>query len=439
MIQQRPMTTDQPFVLQFQSREVLAESIDRDPSSYAAWEELINLEAWEGNVDTAVALLLRAVDAVSDRDRLWQMVDEFSWVYGIRREPIIGLYERWKIDAHQSASTSIFFAKQFKEFDLSEFCNECITRAEGEEHTAQDCVWLAGYMRENGEAPRALAMLQRGVVAHPRDATIWDCVADTHRLGHSARELAEASYHSFKQCRLDGTTEKADVAWASFGWMLDAVGNYFAAEDAYRHAIEIDPHYSWPIGKLSGLLRRRFGRYQEAERLAQRCVDLDPNDAWSWFNLGFLHHHHLNRFGDAKAAYIRAIELKPDYVKVWENLVALMAFETDTPAETQKTFDKLFGLSGISAFAYNQYGIFLREMTDRYDDSEKALLQAIDMEPAEWSHRLALAVLYEKRMLRFGDARKRLLEAKERGAPVDNIDYRLALIAQRHRPLKVVK
>ncbi|TGV98384.1 tetratricopeptide repeat protein, partial [Mesorhizobium sp. M2D.F.Ca.ET.145.01.1.1] len=145
-------------------------------------------------------------------------------------------------------------------------------------------------------------------------------------------------------------------------------------------------------------LRRRFGRYQEAERLAQRCVDLDPNDAWSWFNLGFLHHHHLNRFGDAKAAYIRAIELKPDYVKVWENLVALMAFETDTPAETQKTFDKLFGLSGISAFAYNQYGIFLREMTDRYDDSEKALLQAIDMEPAEWSHRLALAVLYEKRM-----------------------------------------
>ncbi|BAB49112.1 tetratricopeptide repeat protein [Mesorhizobium japonicum] len=433
------MTTDEPIGLQFRSREALTESIDSDPSSYDAWEELINLEAWEGNVDTAVSALLRAVDAVSDRDRLWQMVDEFSWVYGIGREPIIVLYERWKIDTHQSASTSIFFAKQFKEFDLLEFSNECISRAEREVHTAQDCVWLAEYMRENGEAPRALAVLQRGIVAHPRDATIWDCLADTHRLGKSARELAEASYQSFKQCRLDGVTEKADVAWASFGWMLDTVGNYFSAEEAYRQAMEIDPRYSWPIGKLSGLLRRRFGRYHEAESLAQRCVEIDPDDAWSWFNLGFLHHHHLNRFGDAKAAYSRAIELKPDYVKVWENLVALMAFETDTPAETQETFDKLFELSGISAFAYNQYGIFLREMTDRYDESEKALLHAIDMEPAEWSHRLALAVLYEKRMLRFGDARKRLLEAKERGAPVDNIDYRLALIAQRRRPLKVIK
>lgn len=333
-----------------------------------------------------------------------------------------------------------FFARQFRQTNHPEFCAESLARAEGEVDAGQDYIQLGLFFRNTMEAPsRALAVLQRGTAAHPRDAAIWDCIADTHRLGKSARELAEASYQSFKQGRLDGTTEKADVAWASFGWMLDAVGNYLSAEEAYRQAMEIDPRYSWPIGKLSGLLRRRFGRYHEAGKLAQRCVEIDPDDAWSWFNLGFIHHHHLGRFADAKAAYRRAIELKPDYVNVWENLAALMAFETDTPTEAQQTFNKVFGLSGVSAWTYNQYAIFLREMTDRYDEAEKALLHAVELEPTEWSHRLALAVLYEKRMLRFEDARKCLLEAKERGAPVDNIDYRLALIAQRRRPLKIVK
>jgi len=250
--------------------------------------------------------------------------------------------------------------------------------------------------------------------------------------------MAEIAYRSFQRSGMSAEAEKADVAWASFGWMLDKVGNHPWAEEAYRKAIEIDPRYRWATGKLSGLLRR-FGRYHEAEKLAQRCIEIDPENAWSWFNLGFVHHHHMGRFAEAKAAYLRAIELEPDYVKVWENLAALMAFETDTPAEAQTAFDKVFGLSEVSAWTYNQYGIFLREMTNRYDESEQALLHAIEMEPTEWCHRLALAVLYEKRLMRFEEARKLLLEAKERGAPVDNIDYRLALMTQRRGSLKIVE
>ncbi|MER8783454.1 tetratricopeptide repeat protein [Mesorhizobium sp. M0437] len=442
------MTTDEPLTFQFESRETLVAKIERDPANLDPWTGLVELEAEESSLDTAVSVLLRAIDAVSDREQLWRFVDNFVWFCGVAEGPTMALseasvhafYERWKIDTHRSAQTSLFFAQQFKKLNLPDLCAENVTRAEGEVHTGRDYILLALFLRDKMETPQlALAALQRGIAAHPRNAIIWDCVADTHRIGNSAREIAESSYQSFKQCRLDATTEDACLAWASFGLMLDEIGNYLSAEKAYRRAIEIDPRYRWATGKLSGLLRRRFARYHEAEKLALRCVEIDPEHAWSWFNLGFVYHHHLARFADAKTAYQRAIKLKPDYVKVWENLAALMAFETDAPIEAQKVFDKVFGLSGVSAWTYNQYGIFLRELTDRYDESEKALLHAIEMEPADWCHRLALAVLYEKRLLRFEEARKFLLEAKERGAPIDNIDYRLALIAQRRRPLKVVK
>lgn len=72
------MTTDEPLTIQFRSREMLTADIERDPNGFDAWAELINLEAWEDNIDTAISIILRAADAVPERDRFWRLVDEFA-------------------------------------------------------------------------------------------------------------------------------------------------------------------------------------------------------------------------------------------------------------------------------------------------------------------------------------------------------------------------
>ncbi|MER8950887.1 hypothetical protein [Mesorhizobium sp. M0701] len=66
------MTTDEPLTFQFEPRETLVAKIERDPANLDPWTGLVEPEAEESSLDTAVSVLLRAIDAVSDREQLWR-------------------------------------------------------------------------------------------------------------------------------------------------------------------------------------------------------------------------------------------------------------------------------------------------------------------------------------------------------------------------------
>lgn len=167
--------------------------------------------------------------------------------------------------------------------------------------------------------------------------------------------------------------------------------------------------------------------------MALRSISADSDNGWSWYNLGYIYQVHLQRIPDAIEAYRRSVSLDPNYVRPWENLGALLAWEANDTTGAGEAFLKARSLGGMSAYGLNHYGVFLREHTDRFQEAEEALWTAISLEPLEWCHRVALAVLYEKKLARYSDARELLLDARNLGAPLHDIEYRLALSSQRLR------
>lgn len=292
---------------------------------------------------------------------------------------------------------------------------------------------------ERGSRDLALKTLARGLRYFPRDAAIWDCLADTHRICQTSRVDAEASYLAFRRVALNENDEGAAASWASFGFMLEKCGNFRQAEVGYRQAVNIDPNYRWAIGKLSALLRRHIENYGESELLALRCVQLEPDNAWSWFNLGFLYHHCLHRFSDAKSAYEKTLEILPSYTAAWENLASLLAFQLNAPREAGEAFSKAFELGTNSVWTYNQYGHFLREFTDRYDEAENAFRKGISLNPEDWGNWLGMARLFEERLLQPSVAEEFYLEAKRLGGPTSDIDYRLARLSRRRPLFRIVE
>lgn len=347
---------------------------------------------------------------------------------------IVALYARWKVKGHVDSYIALSFAKAFASRGLLHFCSHCIARAIQDAKADIDIIAIAEFVRDEQKIPEtALRILEQGREEYPNSANLWEVIADSHRLANSDWRDVIESYQSFKNRAFHSSVENIGIAWASFGWLLSEIDNYQLAEEAYRSALAVDPNYVWAINRLSGLLRRRFSRFKEAEELMLISIKLDPENAWSWYHIGFIYHHNLHNTTEALKAYRKSVEIDPNYTKVWECIAVLLAWETNDRVGAEEAFDKAFGMGDASAYAFNHYGVFLRENSDRYAEAESAIQTAIALEPEVWSHRLALAVLYEKRFLRFTDARRLLLEAKDRGAPVDDIDYRLAILVQRHR------
>ena len=66
------------------------------------------------------------------------------------------------------------------------------------------------------------------------------------------------------------------------------LGRYEEAEQAYRHACELDPKFASPWNGLGNLLKNHLGRYEEAEQAYRHACELDPKDASPWNGLGNL-------------------------------------------------------------------------------------------------------------------------------------------------------
>ena len=82
------------------------------------------------------------------------------------------------------------------------------------------------------------------------------------------------------------------------------------AENAYRHAKQIDPRGSRADNNI-GLVYQIQNRLREAEDAFKRALVLSPKDSTYHYNLGLLYARG-KRFKDAEEQFIAAIKIKPD-------------------------------------------------------------------------------------------------------------------------------
>ena len=73
---------------------------------------------------------------------------------------------------------------------------------------------------------------------------------------------------------------------------IDRAASPDLAEQAYRHACELDPKDAYPWNSLGNLLTHHLGRYEEAEQAYRHACELDPKYASPWNGLGNLLHEH---------------------------------------------------------------------------------------------------------------------------------------------------
>jgi protein O-GlcNAc transferase len=93
---------------------------------------------------------------------------------------------------------------------------------------------------------------------------------------------------------------------------LRAAGESAAAENAYRHVLELSPERQEALVALSGLLLMR-GQAEPARDLLQRCCGINPDNAEAWNTLG-LALRATKAFSQALSAFVAAQRLRPDCV-----------------------------------------------------------------------------------------------------------------------------
>ncbi len=151
-----------------------------------------------------------------------------------------------------------------------------------------------------------------------------------------AREAASLDEQRLrKQTALRGPTEldtepdtepESARGWFERGMELEAEGAPEAqgaaeAEDAYRHALEMDPAMADARLNLGRLLHES-GKALEAEAHYRRALESRPGDPTALFNLGVALQD-LGRSAEAAEAYEKALENAPDLADAHYNLAVV--------------------------------------------------------------------------------------------------------------------
>ena len=160
------------------------------------------------------------------------------------------------------------------------------------------------------------------VVVHD-GATAWNPESGQLVLDFAVSDLAIRAAPLARraaQAARDAEEEMGADAWYDLGFDLEAV-DVDEARDAYRRALELDPHHADAHVNLGRLLQEG-GEAAQAASHYLLALEIRPNDATAWFDLGIALED-LKKRSDAIKAYEQAIGIEPQLADAWFNLSRL--------------------------------------------------------------------------------------------------------------------
>jgi len=226
---------------------------------------------------------------------------------------------------------------------------------------------------------------------------------------------------------LPRTKERARVL-TLFGLAYQGLGEYDRAVEAFNEAIREDPKGEAAYDNLAAALLWR-GEYERAIELCTEVLQMQPDRATVRFNLGVAYEG-LGAYGQAEASYMRALNLDPHmwqaamklgtlYVGQGASEEAVSAFRRaiaampDAP-EPYNALAWLYAERGVrldEALWSAQTAVSLRRIGPHldtlgwvyyrrgmYDEAERALEEALRMEPGNPTYRDHLAQVRERRV-----------------------------------------
>jgi tetratricopeptide (TPR) repeat protein len=160
------------------------------------------------------------------------------------------------------------------------------------------------------------------IVVHD-GATTWSPESDQLQLDFEVSDLAARAAPFARraaQAARDAEEELGADEWYDLGFDLEAV-DVAEARDAYRRALELDPHHADAHVNLGRLLHEG-GDAEQAVSHYTLALGGQPRHALAWYNLGIALED-LKRRSDAIKAYESAILAEPGMADAYFNLSRL--------------------------------------------------------------------------------------------------------------------
>ena len=135
----------------------------------------------------------------------------------------------------------------------------------------------------------------------------------------------DEAVHEFKLAK--SLDPSRDLVFKGLADSFLALGNTELAENTYREAVAVRPHYWAPYNWL-GIFYHRQGRIEEAMRNFEEVVRLAPDSYLGYSNLGTAYYF-FEQTDKARESFERALEIKSDDDLALSNLATLSFFEGD--------------------------------------------------------------------------------------------------------------
>jgi tetratricopeptide (TPR) repeat protein len=117
-----------------------------------------------------------------------------------------------------------------------------------------------------------------------------------------------------------------DVSYVGLATAYEKLGRPGDAERTYLRAIDMRPHY-WAVYNTLGRHYYRLGRFDDAARMFQQVVALAPDSFWGHSSLGAVYFM-IDRIDEAIASFQQSLSIRRNYVAA-SNLGTLYYFEGD--------------------------------------------------------------------------------------------------------------
>ena len=261
-----------------------------------------------------------------------------------------------------------------------------------------------------------------------------------------------------------------DLSCQGLATAYEKLGRHADAERTYRRAIELRPHY-WAAYNTLGGYYYRLGRYQDALAMFQQVVALAPDSFRGHSSLGAVYFM-LDRTAEAASAFEKSLAIRPNYVaasnlgtlyffdgqyrpsaeafrqalsldegnhQVWGNLAGALEWAGD-PDGSKAAYTRAAELAE-ERIRINPRDAGLHMALAEYraatGDTAKgldSLAEVLKLAPSDASTLFQLAVFYESRLARRGEALTWLARAVERGQAWREIDRSPFLIDLRKDP-----
>jgi tetratricopeptide (TPR) repeat protein len=259
-----------------------------NPSDVTGWEGLADALHDLGRYEEAEQSCKRAIGESkgSEDAQAWADLGELYHYHLSRHKEAEGAYMK-SLALHKSGNGWVLF-------NLGNLLQDHL----GRETEAQESFLQAEHW------------FRRQLEKDPRDSAAWRYLGEI--LARNKATQREAVEDFRKAIEID----PADVlSRRSLFDLLPALGRVEEAEQVCRDEIQIKPSHL-AFGRL-GFLMEFIGRFEEAEQAYIKALEFDQKGAWAWFRLGRLQFKALKKNEEARVALQKATEIEAWKSKAW--------------------------------------------------------------------------------------------------------------------------